>query len=133
MKIELDNTAKFIPAWIMQKNLDQNQLYAVRAEGENPDVVRETEKAVLVAWFTEYGKVEMWCPKSVLKDEETVKQEAEDAENRFVAGCERYAKLVASAKSLGLAVRNRMNTITIWDKADQAGKRAELEALMAQA
>ena len=133
MKIELDNNAKFIPAWIMQKNLSQNQLYAVRAEGENPDVVRETEKAVLVAWFTEYGKVEMWCPKSVLKDEETVKQEAEDAENRFTAGCERYAKLVASAKSLGLAVRNRMNTATIWAKADQAGKRAELETLMAQA
>lgn len=129
--IKLNNEIKFIPEWIMNKNLDSNQLYAIRAEQEGPSLVRETEKAILVAWYTEFGKVSMWCPKSVLKSKEEVQKEAEEAENRFIAGCERYAKLVDSAKSLGLAVRNRMNTVTIWDKADQAGKRAELEALMA--
>ena len=129
--INLNNEIKFIPEWIINKNLDDNQLYAIRAEGEDASLVRETEKAILVEWFTEFGKVSMWCPKSVLKSKDDYEAEIAEQENRFIAGCERYAKLVEAAKSLNIGVRNRMSTVTIWDKADKAGKTAELKALLA--
>lgn len=46
--IKLDNNeVKYIPDWIVEKNLDQNQIYAVRAEGEDAWAQRETEKAIL--------------------------------------------------------------------------------------
>lgn len=128
--VNLNNETKFIPEWIINKNLDQNQVYAIRAEGEDASLVRETEKAVLVAWFTEYGKVEMWCPKSVLKSKNEVEAEIAEQENRFVAGCERYAKLVEAAKGLNIGIRNRMSTQTILRKVNEAGKRAELDAIL---
>lgn len=129
--VNLDNEVKFIPEWIIEKNLDQNQIYAIRAEGEDASLVRETEKAILVAWFTEFGKVSMWCPKSVLKSKADYEAEIAEQETRFIAGCERYAKLVEAAKSLNIGIRNRMSTTTIYRKVNEAGKRAELDALLA--
>lgn len=55
-----------IPAWIIRKNLDQNEAYAVLNECDGVQTIRETEKAVLVRFNTSYGYVEMWSPKSVL-------------------------------------------------------------------
>lgn len=55
-----------VPAWIIRKNLDQNEAYAVLNECEGSSVIRETEKAILVKFQTPYGNVEMWSPKSVL-------------------------------------------------------------------
>src|SRR5690625_3068838 len=55
-----------VPTWIIRKNLDQNEQYAVINECEGMSVVRETEKAQLVEYTTNYGKITMWTPKSVL-------------------------------------------------------------------
>lgn len=55
-----------VPAWIINKNLSSDQSYAVLNECDNMSVVRETEKAQLVEFSTNYGNVEMWTPKSVL-------------------------------------------------------------------
>lgn len=55
-----------VPTWIIRKNLDQNEQYAVINECEGMSVVRETEKAQLVRFSTPYGNVQMWTPKSVL-------------------------------------------------------------------
>lgn len=57
-----------VPTWIIDKNLSANESYALCAEA-NPafKTVHETEKAVLLSAGTEYGTVEFWCPKSVLK------------------------------------------------------------------
>lgn len=55
-----------VPAWIIEKNLSQDEAYAVLNETNSTAVVRETEKAELVKFDTEYGYVQMWTPKSVL-------------------------------------------------------------------
>lgn len=61
-----DQNVDGVPAWIIRKNLSQNEAYAVLNECSGSTVIRETEKAVLVSFDTEYGKIEMWSPKSVL-------------------------------------------------------------------
>lgn len=129
--INLNNEVKFIPEWVINKNLDDNQLYAIRAEGEDAELVRETEKAILVEWFTEFGKVSMWCPKSVLKSKDEIAIEAKAQQERFTNACEQYDKLVEAAKSLGVKVRKGMCRLTIINKVNEAGKRAELDALLA--
>jgi len=55
-----------VPAWIIRKNLSQEESYAVLNECGGLEVVRETEKAQLVEFITSYGKITMWTPKSVL-------------------------------------------------------------------
>lgn len=55
-----------VPAWIIRKNLTNEEAYAVLNECDSMKVVRETEKAQLVEFDTNYGRVRMWTPKSVL-------------------------------------------------------------------
>lgn len=55
-----------VPAWLIRKNLSQDEAYAVLNENEGSKTVRETEKAKLIRFSTPYGAVEMWAPKSVL-------------------------------------------------------------------
>ena len=55
-----------VPAWIIRKNLNQSEAYAVMNETNSMSVVRETEKAQLVEFTTNHGNVTMWTPKSVL-------------------------------------------------------------------
>lgn len=55
-----------VPAWIINKNLTNEEAYAVLNECEGMTVIRETEKAQLVKFATPYGFVSMWTPKSVL-------------------------------------------------------------------
>lgn len=55
-----------VPEWLMKKNLSQaeydgaHQAYSVYAS-------RKTAKAVLVNFDTDFGKITMWAPKSVVK------------------------------------------------------------------
>src|SRR5699024_12833660 len=60
------NDVHGVPAWIIKKNLSSEQAYAVLNECETMEVKRETEKAQLVEFNTQYGNIEMWTPKSVL-------------------------------------------------------------------
>lgn len=55
-----------VPAWIIEKNLSRDEAYAVLNEVRSMEVVRETAKAQLVKFNTNYGNVTMWTPKSVL-------------------------------------------------------------------
>ena len=55
-----------VPAWIIRKNLNNDESYAVLNECDSMNVVRETEKAQLVEFITNYGNIKMWTPKSVL-------------------------------------------------------------------
>ena len=55
-----------IPAWIIRKNLNSNEAYAVLNQSSSMNVVRETEKAQLVEFETDFGTVQLWTPKSVL-------------------------------------------------------------------
>lgn len=55
-----------VPAWIIRKNLSQEEAYAVMNQSNSMNVVRETEKAEYVEFDTDFGTVQMWTPKSVL-------------------------------------------------------------------
>lgn len=55
-----------VPVWIIKKNLSQDEASAVLARTAGISIVRETEKAQLVRFDTDFGNVEMWTPKSVL-------------------------------------------------------------------
>lgn len=55
-----------VPEWIICKNLSQEEAYAVLNECNFMLVNRETEKAELVAFDTDFGTITMWTPKSVL-------------------------------------------------------------------
>lgn len=130
IKLE-NNEVKYIPDWIVEKNLDQNQIYAVRAEGEDAWAQRETEKAILAAWTTEYGKVSLWVPKSVLKSKEQAQAEYEAEATRMKKKAEAYDKLVATAHEAGLKdVRNHMKVDTIVAKAKAAGKFDAIKSLV---
>jgi len=57
-----------IPNWLMKKNLNRQELMALdTATIADMVVAKETEKAKLFAWTTDFGRVTMWAPKSVLK------------------------------------------------------------------
>ena len=122
-EIELNNETKYVPEWIVTKSLDQDRLYAVRAEGVNPTVARETEKAILLEWETEFGKVSMWCPKSVLKTEEQMKAEEQADIERSNKKYDGYTKLISAAEEAGVKyVRGYLKVNTIVKECKAAGK-----------
>lgn len=57
---------KGVPDWLMEENLTQSEndgahlAYSIR-------VARETAKAFLLTFVTDYGDIEMWAPRSVVK------------------------------------------------------------------
>lgn len=55
-----------VPAWVIKRNLTPDESYAVLNEANSMTTVRETEKAKLVKFDTNYGFIEVWTPKSVL-------------------------------------------------------------------
>lgn len=55
-----------VPTWIIEKNLNVNESYAVLNQCNSKSLVRETEKAELVSFDTDFGTIEMWTPKSIL-------------------------------------------------------------------
>jgi len=56
-----------VPDWLIQENLNDQESYAVRCECNVAGVKRETAKALLISFSTEYGYVDMWTPKSVYR------------------------------------------------------------------
>ena len=84
-------------------------------------VEKETEKAVLVKWNTDYGFVTLWTPKSIMVTEEEAKAEAEKKIQNFKAAEERYNKMINFAKENGLAVRNKMKKVTVMEMIKKAG------------
>ena len=130
-EIELNTEAKYVPCWIVKKNLDQDKLYAVRAEGVNPTVARETERAVLLEWDTEFGKVSMWCPKSVLKSEEQMKAEEQADIERSNKKYDGYTKLITAAEEAGVKyVRGYLKVNTVVRMCKAAGKFEAIEDLV---
>lgn len=80
--IDYKNDKIAIPYWFIFKNLTRAQADAI--VGERMTVERETEKAVLVKWNTDYGFVTLWTPKSIIVTEEQARTEAKaEAEKRM--------------------------------------------------
>jgi len=64
--------------WFLQKNFSQNEAYAIRL-CEDCHIERETEKAALIRFETEWGLIRSWIPKSVFEVEAEGEQEHEEA------------------------------------------------------
>ena len=56
-----------VPDWILNKNFDQQECLAIWNYTFNEKIAKETEKAVLVEFITDFGNLSTWCPKSVFK------------------------------------------------------------------
>lgn len=56
--------------WLAGKNLSQQEIQAINISNgslkDTYEVAKETEKAKLLQWDTDFGKVSMWAPKSVI-------------------------------------------------------------------
>lgn len=130
-EIELNNEAKIVPEWIVTKSLERDRRYAVYAEGVNPTIARETEKAILLEWDTESGKVSMWCPKSILKSEAQVKAEEQADIERSNKKYDGYTKLIMAAEKAGVKyVRGYLKVNTIVRMCKAAGKFDAIEDLV---
>ena len=96
-----------IKDWFLEKNFSEHERYAISVS--DIEILKETEKAYLLKFISEFGKVEKWIPKACIKTNEEIKAEREQAENNL----NKYEKLVEWAKQNGLKVRNRMKKTTI--------------------
>ena len=54
-----------IKSWFLNKEFTQGERYAI-STADDPSVVRETEKAFLLKWKTEFRSIQHWVPKSVV-------------------------------------------------------------------
>lgn len=57
---------KGVPCWLMKKNLTQAE-YDGAQQACEMYAKRETAKAVLINFTTDFGNITMWAPKSVVK------------------------------------------------------------------
>lgn len=57
-----------VKSWFLNKSLSNHQLFAIKEAMNDNVVVAETEKAVKVEFKTNYGKINLWVPKSCLSE-----------------------------------------------------------------
>lgn len=55
-----------IPMWIIENNLDDQEVSAIKVGSPVVKQLAETAKAIKVVFETDFGNIYMWCPKSVL-------------------------------------------------------------------
>ena len=121
----------YVESWFIAKNFNQQQQYAI-SRAERIEVIGETEKAVKVAWFTKYGTITSWVPKSVCglaekseaakKVEEQIEAREIEARKRLLAGCERYERVLAFAKEHKVkGARKGLRLQTLLSKIAEAG------------
>lgn len=121
----------YVESWFIAKNFNQQQQYAI-SRAERIEVIGETEKAVKVAWFTKYGTITSWVPKSVCglaekseaakKVEEQIEAREIEARKRLIAGCERYERVLAFAKEHKVkGARKGLRLQTLLSKIAEAG------------
>ena len=121
----------YVESWFIAKNFNQQQQYAI-SRADRIEVIGETEKAVKVAWFTKYGTITSWVPKSVCglaekseaakKVEEQIEAREIEARKRLIAGCERYERVLAFAKEHKVkGARKGLRLQTLLSKISEAG------------
>lgn len=72
-----------VKGWFMSKEFTSSERIAI-STADRCEVVRETEKAMLVKWFTEYGTIQHWLPKSVCEVIDEVENEERFTEGQTV-------------------------------------------------
>ena len=121
----------YVESWLIAKNFNQQQQYAI-SRAERVEVIGETEKAVKVAWFTKYGTITSWVPKSVCglaeeseaakKVEEQIEARAKAARERLEAAEKHYEAVLAFAKENKVKdIRRGLKLRTLYAKIADAG------------
>ena len=121
----------YVESWFIAKNFNQQQQYAI-SRAESVEVIGETEKAVKVAWFTKYGTITSWVPKSVCglaekseaakKVEEEIEARAKAARERLEAAEKHYEAVLAFAKENKVkGARRGLKLRTLYAKIAEAG------------
>lgn len=121
----------YVESWFIAKNFNQQQQYAI-SRAESVEVIGETEKAVKVAWFTKYGTITSWVPKSVCglaekseaakKVEEEIEARAKAARERLEAAEKHYEAVLTFAKENKVkGVRRGLKLHTLYAKIAEAG------------
>ena len=121
----------YVESWFIAKNFNQQQQYAI-SRAERVEVIGETEKAVKVAWFTKYGTITSWVPKSVCglaekseaakKVEEEIEARAKAARERLEAAEKHYEAVLAFAKENKVkGIRRGLKLRTLYAKIADAG------------
>lgn len=90
--------------WFLTKNFNANERIAI-SETE-PTVERETEKAMLLKWNTEYGIITSWIPKSCIVDTPAVKKVYEDLTGRTVTTKDGKSLTVVADNGAALTLSN---------------------------
>ena len=65
-----------IKQWFLEKEFTQNERYVI--ECGTASIERETEKAYLLKWNSDYGYITRWVPKSCICTEEDIKKEIDN-------------------------------------------------------
>ena len=121
----------YVESWFIAKNFNQQQQYAI-SRAERVEVIGETEKAVKVAWFTKYGTITSWVPKSVCglaekseaakKVEEEIEARAKAARERLEAAEKHYEAVLSFAKENKVkGARRGLKLRTLYAKIAEAG------------
>lgn len=118
LKVELR-----VKQWFIDKNFTPEERYAESVSDK--EIVRETEKAVLIKFVSDFGTFTKWIPKSCLMTEEDYRIEREKEEKRiarFEEGKIKYEKLVEFAKENKVkGIRIGLRKQTIINKIKDAG------------
>lgn len=96
-----------IKEWFLIKNFNDNERYAMSVS--DITIERETEKAYLLKFESDFGSITKWIPKSCIMTDE----EEKEVESKIEDGFNKYEKLIAWAKENGIKVRNRMKKSTV--------------------
>lgn len=75
-----------IKKWFLNKEFSQSERYAISAT-DNCKTERESEKAILLKWDTEFGIISKWIPKSCIEDFSAQPIVENTENNLIVAGC----------------------------------------------
>ncbi len=81
-----------IKSWFLYNEFTENERYVV--ECGDVSIERETEKAYLLKWISDYGFITRWIPKSCICSEEEIIAEENKKYERVSRGLD-YNKLVA--------------------------------------
>lgn len=112
-----------IKSWFVLKNFTSEERYVESVSDK--EVIKESEKAVLIKFVSDFGSFTKWIPKSCLMTEEDYRIEREkeiERAKRFEEGKKRYGQLIKFAKENKVkGIRIGLRKETIINKIKDAG------------
>lgn len=97
-----------IKEWFFNKNFTQNERYAISV-ADREEIIRETEKAVLVKWFTEFGNITRWIPRSCIYTEAELMAQHDE----FLERQKGYDELIQQCRASGIPARKGWKASTM--------------------